>query len=209
MDYSPITPSVIFMFSAGKDSIAAADIFIKNYSGKIHWAYLYFVEGLSFVDRIISHYERRWNIEVHQRPCHETLSIIAHRNPKNRKKNFTPGYVEAELKKEFDCEWIVDGMKRNDSLARRGMLKDVVGTVDYEAKKIHPIIDWKDSRVSAYLKLSKLPVPITYSFGPRRSVWTITSTMMPWLKENFPSDYELVLREIPELGDSIFRKELS
>lgn len=115
--------------------------------------------------------------------------------------------VEDGLKKEFGCEWIVDGVKRNDSLARRGMMKGVDGQVDHKYKKIHPLIDWDHAMVRSYLKINKLPVPVTYQHGFPRSLWIIDPCALEWMRINFPSDYDLVINEIPELKDALFRKE--
>jgi len=208
MDLSSLNDQpVIFLFSAGKDGIVSGDIFRKQYRGKIHWVYLYFVKGFSFVDPILRYYDRAWGIQIEQRPCHETLSIIAQREGKQRQ-HWTPGMVEKGLQKEFGTKWIVDGIKRCDSLARRGQLKNVRGHIDEKAFKIHPLIEWSDKRVRAYLHLNRLPVPITYSLGPRRSIFSITASMLPWLKMNFPRDYRLLLSEIPEFGDAEFRMEM-
>ena len=200
------TESVVFLFSAGKDSIVAGDLFRKLHVGPIRWVYFYYVKGLSFVDSIIQYYEKKWKITVEQRPCFETLSIELQRDLSTRKNHVSPAEVELSIKKEFGVEWIVDGVKRNDSLSRRGMLKDCVGPLDEKAKKWHPIIDWTDKMVNSYIRLKRLPVPITYNYGMRRSLWIPNVDHMLWMKDKFPDDYRKILDAIPEMEIALVKK---
>lgn len=193
---------IIFLFSAGKDAIVAGDILRQQYKGTIHWVYLYFVEGISFVESIIRHYEKRWNIKIHQYPCAETMSLMARRVGGN-KRRYEMNHIETMLRKIFDCEWIATGMKRNDSLARRGMFAKCDGIF----KKIHPVIDWSDKKIMAYINLHRLPLPITYRMGFNRSLWTINASVLVWMREAFPEDYQKIVDYLPEYGDAVFKTE--
>jgi phosphoadenosine phosphosulfate reductase len=197
---------IIFLFSAGKDAIVTGDILRQKYDGPIHWVYLYFVEGLSFVDSIIRHYEKRWNIKIHQFPCAETLSVLA-RRIRSDKMRYEMNNVETQLRKHFGCEWIATGMKRNDSLSRLGMMQSCEGIFDHKYKKMHPVIDWSDKKIMAYINLHHLPLPVTYRMGFRRSLWTINASVLVWMKDAFPEDYKRIMEYLPEYGDAVYRME--
>ena len=192
-------------FSGGKDAIAAGHLLRKHHTSKIIWLFLYFVDGLEIIERTLRHYEKKWSIKIERRPCHETLSLDAQIDGR-KKQAYTYGDTEKIYRKEFSAEWICDGQKKADSLARRGALSHCKDGIDHQYKRIHPVIDWSDKRVEAYCKVNKLPVPVSYSMGLKRSFWIPDANRLLWLKLNFPKDYAKIIRKYPQCGDSIFKK---
>ena len=194
------------MFSGGKDAIAAAHQLRQTHKGPITWVYLYFVDGLEVIEPTLRHYERRWKIKIHRRPCHDALSLQAELRG-DRKTHYKYGDVERRTREEFGVEWICDGMKKADSMARRGMLKACTPDgVDDRLKKYHPLIDWSEKKVHAYCRLHKLPLPATYSMGLKNSVWVPDANLLIWMKGAFPGDYKKIIDTFPQCGDAVFKK---
>jgi len=175
---------IIVMFSTGKDSIVMADLLVKGYSGRKEFVFLYFVHGLEIKQRIIEHYEKRWNIKIHQQPHFGTLSL------KIGKK-----YKMADI----DISYIAQGVRRDESLARRGMLAHLPYGIDEKYKKLYPIADFSAKDVMAYIKLNKLPLPAEYSHGWKHDFSVPDVDGLVYLKNNFPNDYKKVIAEFPQL----------
>jgi len=192
------------LFSAGKDSIAAADILHRENLLPKDFIFLYFVPGLSFVESILRHYEKKWKVNIIRRPSDEALSLFsAMRNV--RKKQYTESDAMALIRAEFDNVWLISGAKKKDSLARRGMLSKLVDGVDSKRKTIYPIIEWSDRQVNAYCKKNRLKLPITYDMGLKNSMWVPNTEGLVWIKSNFPKDYDRIVRFFPNLESLVFK----
>lgn len=206
--FSPVAPEdiILMMFSGGKDAIATAHLLRSHLPNhQIIWVYFYLVEGLSFVERTLQHYEKRWCVRIHRRPCHETLSLRAAREGA-RKKKYSYSDTERLARDEFGASWTCDGMKKADSLARVGMLKKLPHGVDEKSKRLHPVFDWSHKKITAYCTLHKLPLPRTYSQGVGRSVWIPDAELLIWLRSHYRQDYEKIIAAFPEMGDAVFKR---
>jgi 3'-phosphoadenosine 5'-phosphosulfate sulfotransferase (PAPS reductase)/FAD synthetase len=190
---------LIVMFSTGKDSIVMADLLIKGYSGKMEFVFLYFVEGLEIKQRIIEHYEKRWNIKIRQQPDSTALSL-------KTGKKYKMSDIERGLRDKFNISYIAQGIRRDESLARRGMLKHLPYGIDEKYKKIYPIADFSAKDVMAYVKLNKLPMPIEYSHGWKRDFYVPDVDGLIYLKNNFPNDYKKVIAEFPHLEGMVWAR---
>ena len=196
---------VAMFFSGGKDAIASSHLLRQHHKGPIHWVYLYFVDGLEVIEPTLRHYEKLWKINIDRRPCPEHLSLKAQLRG-DRKTHYKYSDAEKLYLEETGIEWICDGQKRSDSLARRGMLKNIENGIDHKKKRIHPVIDWSDKKVLAYCKLNHLQLPKTYSMGMKNSVWVPDATMLIWLRSNLPGDYRKIVNTFPQCGDAVFKK---
>lgn len=196
---------ILLFFSGGKDSIVSADLLRKHFRGKITWLYLYFVKGLQVIEPTLAYYSRAWGVEIHQRPCHETLALLAKREGK-RKKLYSIGDIEKRYREEFEVEWICTGYRRDESLSRRGAMAKAPEGIDLKYKKIYPVANFSAKQILAYCKLYKFPLPLTYSLGAERSVWVPDANQLIWLRSYFPGDYTRIVSAFPELGDAVFKK---
>jgi phosphoadenosine phosphosulfate reductase len=196
-------PCAMF-FSGGKDAIAAGHILRLYHKGPISWIYLYFVDGLTFVEHTLRTYERMWGISILRRPSHEYLSLLSEMEGK-KKTRYTYGDTERLYRDEVGAEWICSGIKRADSFARRGMFVEIDDGIDWKGKKIYPLIDWSDKKVTVYCRLNRLPLPPTYSRF-NRSVWVPNADMMIWMKAIYPDDYEKIINTFPVVGDAVFKR---
>lgn len=191
---------LIVMFSTGKDSIVMADLVVKGYSGKMAFVYLYFVPALEIKQRIIEHYEKRWNIKINQQPDPVTLSL-------KTGKKYKMSDIEHGLRAKFNISYIAQGVRRDESLARRGMLKHLPFGIDEKYKKIYPIADFSTKDVMSYIKLNKLPLPIEYSHGWKHDFSVPDVDGLVYLKNNFPNDYKKVIAEFPKLESMVWGKQ--
>jgi len=183
---------IIVMFSTGKDSIVMADLLLKGYSGKKEFVFLYFVPGLEIKQRFIEHYEKRWNVKIHQQPHFETLSL-------KTGKKYKMADIERGLRAKFNISYIAQGIRRDESMARCGMLAHLPYGIDERNKKLYPIADFSAKDVMAYIKLNKLPLPVEYSHGWKHDFSVPDVDGLVYLKNNYPNDYKKVIAEFPQL----------
>jgi len=190
---------IIVMFSTGKDSIVMADLLIKGYSGKKEFVFLYFVHGLEIKQRIIEYYEKHWNIKIRQQPHFLSLSL-------KTGKKYKIADIEHGLRAKFDISYIAQGVRRDESMARRGMLAHLPYGIDEKYKKLYPIADFSAKDVMAYIKLNKLPLPVEYSHGWKHDFSVPDVDGLVYLKNNFPNDYKNVIAEFPQLEARVWER---
>jgi len=183
---------LIVMFSTGKDSIVMSDLLVKHYKGRMEFVFLYFVQGLDFKQRIIDYYESRWNVKIHQQPSLQTLAL------KTGKKHKLSD-IERGLRAKYDISYIAQGIRRNESVARRGQLAHLPYGIDEKYKKLYPIADLSAKDVMSYVKLNRMYLPVEYDHGFSRDLSVPTAETLVYLKHNFPNDYRKIIAEFPHL----------
>jgi 3'-phosphoadenosine 5'-phosphosulfate sulfotransferase (PAPS reductase)/FAD synthetase len=190
---------IIVMFSTGKDSIVMADLLVKGYSGKKEFVFLYFVEGLEIKQRIIEHYEKRWKIKIHQQPHFDSMAL-------KTGKKYKMADIEHGLRAKFNISYIAQGVRRDESMARRGMLAHLPYGIDEKYKKLYPVVDFSAKDIMAYIKLNKLPLPVEYSHGWKHDFSVPDVDGLVYLKNNFPNDYKKVIAEFPQLEARVWER---
>jgi sulfate adenylyltransferase subunit 2 len=191
---------VIVFFSTGKDSVVITDLMVKHYRGPIIPVFMYFVPGLSIKQRIIEYYEKRWSLTVKQIPHFTSLNL-------KTGKRYKMSDIERSLRAELNVSWIVQGYKKTDSMARRGMLAHLTDGIDERNRKLYPIAEWNDKQVMAYIKLNRLQLPIEYNHGLKHDFCVPDTRMLLYLKNNFPGDYQKVIAEFPSLESAAWLEE--
>jgi 3'-phosphoadenosine 5'-phosphosulfate sulfotransferase (PAPS reductase)/FAD synthetase len=184
------------MFSTGKDSIVMADL-LQSYSGRKEFVFLYFVKGLEIKQRLIDYYEKKWNVQIHQQPHYGHLSL-------KTGKKYKLADIEHGLRAKFNISWIAQGIRRDESLARRGMLAHLPYGIDERTKKLYPIADYSAKQVMSYIKLHKLPLPVEYQHGWKHDFSVPDVDGLIYLKNNFLGDYQKVITEFPHLEAMVF-----
>jgi sulfate adenylyltransferase subunit 2 len=190
---------VIVFFSTGKDSIVMSDLLVKGYSGPKKFVYLYFVKGLEIKQRIIDYYEKRWQVHIHQQPHYRYLSL-------KTGKKYKQADIEHGLRARYNISWIAQGVRRDESLARRGMLAHLPYGIDERNKKLYPIADLSAKQVMAYIKLNKLLLPPEYQHGLKHDFSVPDVDLLVYLKNNYPNDYKKVIAEFPHLGAMVWAR---
>ena len=192
---------VLIMFSGGKDSIVAADLMVKHYRGPVTFVYLYFVDGLTIKDSVLAWYEARFHTKIHHEPSPETAAIATG-------KRVTMATIEAGLRRKYDISYLVQGARKCESMARRGMLAHLEFGIDHKYKKLYPVAEWTDKEIWSYIKINKLKVPVEYSFGYKHDLWVMDGETMLFLKHNFPADYHKIISAYPNLEAMTQREEM-
>jgi 3'-phosphoadenosine 5'-phosphosulfate sulfotransferase (PAPS reductase)/FAD synthetase len=108
--------------------------------------------------------------------------------------------IEHGLRAKYNISWIAQGVRRDESMARRGMLAHLSYGIDERNKKLYPIADFSTKQVMAYAKLNKLPLPPEYQHGFKHDFSVPDVDVLVYLKNNYPKDYKKVIAEFPHLG---------
>lgn len=205
---SKVTDSVLVGFSGGKESVVVMDLCFR-YFKKVQPFFMYICPNLSFQERTIAWYEKKYQTEIIRIP-HMDVSEYFHYG------SFRPGDesfpivsindIYHYLRLQSDIWWIAAGERINDSIVRRAMMKKS-GTIDTQRGRIYPVALWRKNEVIDYIKFHNLYLgadsrKLGFSF---KSLWGKELSM---LKHHFPEDYEKVLRQYPFAEAGVRRYEL-
>jgi phosphoadenosine phosphosulfate reductase len=188
------------MFSTGKDSIVTLDLMIKHYKGPMKFVYLYFVKGLPMKEAILQHYEKRYGITIDRLP---DSSHIFMKTGKRHKL----AHIEADIRFKYDISYLATGIRRDETFSRRGMLAHIEHGIDEKYKKLYPVIDFSKKDIYAYIKFHKLPLPIEYNSGKDRDLYVPSASTLLILKRNYPNDYQVIIKEFPQLEAVVWAQE--
>jgi 3'-phosphoadenosine 5'-phosphosulfate sulfotransferase (PAPS reductase)/FAD synthetase len=188
--------SVIIYFSTGRDSIVMLDLFFRFYSGKKHIIYFYYYKDIPTKNRFLKYIENKYSCTIHQYP------IIDKLREKNKSINW--GDIDNKLRDEFKTEWIARGYRKDESLHRRGLLKNCIKGLEYNTKIIYPLIEWSKKHVNYYVKQRKILLPIEYKYG-FRDITIYKGKCLLWLYNNFPEDYEWIKKQNPHIEGELIR----
>lgn len=188
------------MFSTGKDSCVMMDLMMKHYKGEMKFCYLYFVPNLSYKEDVLTWYEKRYGITIDRKPSPNTLSLMTG-------KKITQSAVYQTLRKEYDIAYLAQGVRRDESLARRGMLAHIENGIDERNKYLYPVADFSTKQVWAYIKINKLKVGAEYQGGYKHDLSVMDAEGLLYIKNQFPQDYQKIIAAIPRMEDKIKRLE--
>ena len=194
---SKITDSVLVGFSGGKESVVVLDLCFR-YFKKVVPYFMYICPNLSFQERTIAWYEKKYQTEIIRIP-HMDVSEFFHygsfRPPDESFPLVSINDIYKYLRIKTDTWWIAAGERINDSIVRRAMMKKS-GSIDEKRGRIYPVAMWNKHEVLDYIKFHNLYLgadsrKLGFSF---KSLWGKELAM---LKEHFPDDYAKVIRQYP------------
>lgn len=194
---SEITDSVLVGFSGGKESVVVMDLCFR-YFKKVQPFFMYICPNLSFQERTIAWYEKKYQTEIIRIPHMDVSEFFRYgsfRPPDDTFPLVSINDIYHYLRLQTDIWWIAAGERINDSIVRRAMIKKS-GSIDTQRGRIYPVVMWKKREVIDYIKYHKLYLgedsrKLGFSF---KSLWGKELAM---LKEHFPDDYEKVIRQYP------------
>lgn len=191
---------IIVCFSTGRDSVVMLDLMMKNYTGDMKFVYYYFVPGLEYKERLLRYYEKKYGIEILRRPSWGTLSYL-------QGKKVEQGDVMKATRKELGLTYIALGMRRSESLTRRGILAGITD-IDEKFKYFYPIIDFTQKQVEAYVRMNNLVVGEEYKNGFKHDLSVVDSYGLLYIKNQYPNDYDKIIKTFPKLEAGIKRIEM-
>jgi len=194
------TDSVVLFYSGGKDSLILLDLLSKS-GLKVNLAFMYLVEGLGHVEKYIDWAEKKYNVKSKRYP-HFMLSQYFNDNFCRFHEKKVPviklGDIETQARNDFNCDWIINGSKQADSLNRRLMLKTYfMNAINLDSKKAYPLSYWNKAMCLAYIKQHRLPMPINYGEKSNSSGVDLEYKCLKYLRDNYPDDYEKILKVFP------------
>lgn len=198
------TNEVVLFFSGGKDSLILLDMLHKS-GIKCHLAFMYLVDNLEHTEMYLKWAAAKYGVDYKKYPHFMLPTYLNgsffrfHGN--TEVPNIKLADIEAQAKLDFNCEWIVYGMKKSDALNRRLMLKTYfMEAICFPTKKVYPLTDWKKGHCLQYIKQHKLPQPIEYGEDNSRSAGVgINAATLKFCKKYYPNDYKKILEVFPFL----------
>lgn len=202
------TDSVIVGFSGGKESVVVLDLCYR-YFKNVQPFFMYIVPNLSFQERTLEWYEKKYQTEIIRVP-HMDVSEFFHygsfRIPDYSFPVVSINDIYKWVRLETDIWWIAAGERINDSIVRRAMMKKS-GSIDEQRGRFYPVSAWKKQEILDYIKFHKLYIgqdsrKLGFSF---KSLWGKELLM---LKQHFPDDYKKVLHLYPFAEAGVKREEI-
>lgn len=204
---SQITKNVLVSFSGGKDSIVTLDLCMKYFDNVIPF-FMYLVPNLSFQEKTLQWYEKKYNTKIIRLPHFEVSNFMRYGTFREfdldvKITNITDIYGYVRQKTGY--YWIAAGERINDSIIRRAMIKNS-GTIDKKRGRFYPIAYWTKQEIQQYIKTKRLylsPEQKKIGFSFR----SLTGQELSIIKKMYPDDYKKILRMYPFSGAAVKRYE--
>lgn len=202
-----ITDSVIVAFSGGKESIVVLDLCFR-YFKNVKPFFMYICPNLSFQERTLEWYERKYQTEIIRIP-HMDVSEFFHygsfRIPDETFPVVSINDIYRYVRLETDIWWIAAGERIDDSIIRRAMMKKS-GSIDVQRGRIYPVSAWKKQEILDYIKFHRLYLgqdskKLGFSFK------SLDGKELSMVKEYFPQDYEKIIHLYPFAEAAVRRFE--
>jgi 3'-phosphoadenosine 5'-phosphosulfate sulfotransferase (PAPS reductase)/FAD synthetase len=208
-------------FSCGKDSLVILDLLKKSkLFDEVVLFYMYFVKDLEHVEKKLDQIRKVYGHKIIQYPHWDLTQFF--RNSYARldtqvgsqfTRNLTLSDIENKFRKDTGIEWVLNGMKSSDSMDRRLEFKKTqyeLGAILEKSKRAFPIVEWTNKEVKAYIANTNMPKPISYG-NKRVSGLSLEPSNLYFIKENYPADYQKILKVFPfaELNVINYERQLN
>ena len=202
-----ITDSVIVGFSGGKDSIVTLDLCFR-YFKRVQPFFMYICPNLSFQQSLIRWYETKYDTHIIQLPHFDTSGFM-------RYGSFRPGDASCPIisitdiynyvRQQTGIWYIAAGERISDSIVRQAMIKHS-GSIDRKRGRFYPLAYWNKSEVLRYVKTKKLKLGAD-SKALGFSYRSLDGKELKAVKDNFPDDYQKILKLYPFADAAVRRLE--
>lgn len=213
---------VIVALSGGKESLVTLDLCCKRFQ-KVTCYYLYYVQGLSFREKIFSYLRKRYEangLDIFQLPSPALPHYLRSGQfryetaASKRARNFGFRDIENYVRSKTGARFVATGEKILDSMHRQAQIKSH-GGVDFDRMRFYPVAHWKESQVFNYLKINRIHLPSDYALmenvktsGSRTHNFAVFSAeALVKVREKYPEDWEKIVEQFPGIGSMTFRFE--
>jgi 3'-phosphoadenosine 5'-phosphosulfate sulfotransferase (PAPS reductase)/FAD synthetase len=207
-DAAKKSDSCIVFYSGGKDSLVVMDLAARIFK-RVFGVFMYFVPGLSVIEKQLEYARQRWGVEIVQVPHWILFRCIKHgfyALPSVRNEREIP---DVKLKDIYQhvisttgIPFIATGAKMADSVWRRQNLNSTAG---YEFL-LTPLKNWNKFDVLYYLKNHGIPVPDNE--GGDATGIDLNRKVIFWLYDKHREDYDRMAVYFPFIGALIKQREL-
>lgn len=207
--------TVILSFSRGKDSIAAWQQLLR-FGLKVIPVHLWFVPGISFVEKSLSYYEQYFKAKIHNLPhpsVYRWLRNFTFQSPENLHIIEQAQLRPVDYDELFACVRRTEGLPAdtpvavgvtiNDSLNRRATIKRH-GPYNQKRRQFYPVFDWNKAKIVEACTGPSLPVDYEM-FG--RSWDGLDYRFLKPIADHFPEDYRRILDVFPMAEIELLRME--
>jgi sulfate adenylyltransferase subunit 2 len=195
---------LLFFSGSGKDSIVLLHL-LQNAFEKVYCVFLYIVKDLELLNPFFNWALSYKNVEIVQLPHPDYYSFKRSGKynsiPIANLKNVSFRDIEEYLKKKYQTDIVVYGMKRSDSFVRAGMFnKAAKADIHFDYDKYYPIVNWKNTDCISYIKLHSLPIPLKLGSKRQSSGVNLRPDTILHIKKTYPNDYQRMVKEYDLIG---------
>ncbi len=201
---------VLVSFSAGKDSLAVADLCFEHFN-RVQLFFMYVVPDLSFQEIYLRYIENRYNTKIDRIPHWQMGSIYRGSGSRHATKQATtmPAVkirdVDHAMRKKHGLLWVASGETTGESLQRTAMIKSCDGVCTARGH-IYAIGYWRKKDVEGYLSAKDIMLPPEYSITyDNRSYGGLRMELIVPIHDNFPEDYAKIRRVFPLIDAQVSR----
>lgn len=204
---------IILALSGGRDSVAMLDICSEHFD-EVKCFHMYFVKGLSFIDKYLDYLAKRYDVEIYQCPSW-TLSRFFREGffrHESKSASSVPSLSQKDIyrhvRNRLGLEWIANGAKQSDSIERMAQIKRVDG-INHQRKLFWPLAVWSHHEVQGHLTRQRIPSSPEYELGLTRdrSFGTLWNEDILVIKKHFPEDYKKIKRRFPLIEAQVIKYE--
>lgn len=202
-----VTDEVIVAFSGGKESVVTADLCFR-YFKKVKMFFMYICPDLSFQERTLQWYEKKYQTEIIRIPHMDVCEFFHYGSFRQPDESFpivSINDIYHYVRLQTDMWWIAAGERIDDSIVRRAMMKKS-GSIDVQRGRLYPVSAWKKKEIIDYIKFHKLYLgqdsrKLGFSFC---SLW---GKELAAIKQYFPDDYQKIIKLYPFAAAGVRRWE--
>lgn len=203
---------ILFSSVVGKDSILLTHYCCQMFT-KVVSVYMYIVPGLSYIEKHKNYFKGRYSNIIYYDIPHYALTTYIRtgymgikKDSKQRKYNLAT--LTEMVREKTGVQWVVLGMKQNDSLNRRLQLRQYEDqAICRESFKAYPLSEFSNKIVLGLIDHLSLPTPIHYNNDRSQGEDISDPEYIKWLYENYPEDLKLVFQYFPMTKNFIYHGE--
>ena len=203
---STITRQVIVSFSTGKESCVVMDLCARFFDRIVPF-FMYPCQGLSFQEKSLRWYEKKYGVEVIRLPSFNMAPMMrygAFREPDYDVPIISVTDIYDYVRDKTGVYWVCGGERIADSTIRRAMIKRT-GSIAPKSGKFYPVAYWKKRDILEYMRVKKLYLgEDSRVFGASYHGWD--GKTLSILKERWPDDFEKIKRLYP-LVEAVVKRE--